>query len=138
MDPARGYAQAKMLLLEHFGNEQRVAAAYIDKTLAWIPNKSEDVKAFQDYKMNSLFQHQCTDFTNDMVAKGYTEKVLLGELCVFLIVQPLSSACNHSADPSFFFLDPIEKGSDLVHKAKEFAAVSQPDKEMSRNSLHPV
>lgn len=31
MDPDRGYAQAKILLQEHFGDEQRVAAAYMDK-----------------------------------------------------------------------------------------------------------
>lgn len=43
IDSERGYAQAKALLQEHFGNEQRIVAAYMEKALSWIPIKSEDV-----------------------------------------------------------------------------------------------
>ncbi len=49
MDPERGYAQAKALLQEHSGDEQMIAAAYMEKALTWAPIKSEDVKALQDY-----------------------------------------------------------------------------------------
>lgn len=34
MVPDRGYQLAKELLYEHFGNEYRIAAAYIEKALA--------------------------------------------------------------------------------------------------------
>lgn len=63
MDPARGYAQAKMLLQEHFGDEQRVAAAYMDKALSWTPIKSEDVTVLQDY---SLFLRGCSNAMNEV------------------------------------------------------------------------
>lgn len=63
MDPHRGYAQAKQLLQEHFGDEQRVAAAYMDKALSWATIKSEDVKALQDY---SLFLRGCSNAMNEV------------------------------------------------------------------------
>lgn len=56
VDPERGYTQAKAMLQEHFGNEQRIAAACMEKALSWAPIKSEDVKALQDY---SLFLRGC-------------------------------------------------------------------------------
>ncbi len=37
MVPERGYALAKELLHEHFGNEFKVASAYTEKALAWPP-----------------------------------------------------------------------------------------------------
>lgn len=43
-----------MVLKEQFGNEQKIASAYMDKTLSWPPIRAEDVKALQDY---SLFLH---------------------------------------------------------------------------------
>lgn len=63
MDPAKGYAQAKMLLQENFGDEQRIAAAYMDKALSWTPIKSEDAKALQDY---SLFLRGCSNAMNEV------------------------------------------------------------------------
>lgn len=63
MDPERGYAQAKVLLQEHFGDEHRIAAAYMDKALSWAPVKSEDVKALQDY---SLFLRGCSNAMNEV------------------------------------------------------------------------
>lgn len=48
VDPKRGYIKAKALLQEHFGNEQKIASAYMEKALSWTPIKSEDVKALQD------------------------------------------------------------------------------------------
>ncbi len=63
MDPARGYAQAKILLQQNFGDEQRIAAAYIEKALSWAPIKSEDVKALQDF---SLFLRGCLNAMNEV------------------------------------------------------------------------
>lgn len=62
LDPVRGYAKAQALLSEHFGNEQKVAAAYMEKALSWPPIKT-DVKALQDY---SLFLRGCSNAMEDM------------------------------------------------------------------------
>ena len=40
MAPERGYAMAKGLLQEHFGNQYKIATAYIEKALAWQTIKS--------------------------------------------------------------------------------------------------
>ena len=63
MDPERGYAQAEVLLQGHFGDEQRIAAAYMDEALSWTPIKSEDVKALQDY---SLFLRGFSNAMNEV------------------------------------------------------------------------
>lgn len=47
MDAQRGHLQAKALLKEHFGNEFKIAAAYVDKVLGWPSVKSEDVNSLQ-------------------------------------------------------------------------------------------
>lgn len=54
--PDHGYAQAKQLLQEHFGNEYKIATAYMEKVLAWPSIKSEDVNTLQAY---SLFLRSC-------------------------------------------------------------------------------
>lgn len=41
----QGYLRAKGLLKEHFGNEHRIAIAYMDKAFGWHVVKSEDVQA---------------------------------------------------------------------------------------------
>jgi hypothetical protein len=51
MEPDQGFAHAKNLLQEHFGNDHKIAAAYIDKVLAWHSIKPEDFKAVQDYAL---------------------------------------------------------------------------------------
>ena len=56
IDPERGYVKAKALLQEQFGNEQKVASAYMERALSWPPIKTEDVKALQDY---SFFLRGC-------------------------------------------------------------------------------
>lgn len=63
MVPERGYALAKDLLHEHFGNEFKVASAYTEKALAWPPIKSEDVKALQAY---SLFLRGCCNMMGEV------------------------------------------------------------------------
>lgn len=64
MFPDRGYALAKKLLHEHFGNEFKVAAAYTKKALAWPAVKSEDVKALQAY---SWFLRGCCSVMEELV-----------------------------------------------------------------------
>lgn len=63
VEPEEGYVQAKALLRKHFGNEQRIAAAYMEKALSWTPIKSDDVKILQDY---SLFLRGCCNMMNDV------------------------------------------------------------------------
>lgn len=58
LNPDRGYLKAKALLREHFGNEQKVASAYMERALSWSPIKTEDLKALQDY---SLFLRSCSN-----------------------------------------------------------------------------
>ena len=55
MAPEYGFAQAKRLLQEHFGNEYKIATAYIEKVLAWTAIKAEDVNALQAYSLFSAF-----------------------------------------------------------------------------------
>lgn len=63
MMPERGYALAKSLLHEHFGNEFKIATSYIEKALAWPSVKSEDVKALQAY---SLFLRNCCNVMSEL------------------------------------------------------------------------
>ncbi|KAJ8390861.1 hypothetical protein AAFF_G00099930 [Aldrovandia affinis] len=51
MQPSRGYKEAKRLLHKHYGDELRIASAYIDKALQWPQIKSEDGKALNAYAM---------------------------------------------------------------------------------------
>ncbi len=52
----RGYLQAKAFLKEHFGNEFKIAAAYVEKVVGWPSVKSEDVNSLQSY---ALFLRGC-------------------------------------------------------------------------------
>ena len=61
--PDRGYQLAKELLHEHFGNEYSIAAAYIEKALAWPTVKSEDVKSLQAF---SLFLRGCCNVMEEL------------------------------------------------------------------------
>lgn len=44
-----GYATAKSMLRERFGDSMKIASAYMDKVLTWPVVRSEDVKALQAY-----------------------------------------------------------------------------------------
>ncbi|XP_034063576.1 uncharacterized protein LOC117540820 [Gymnodraco acuticeps] len=63
MPSDRGYQRARMLLEERFGNEQKIATAYMEKALGWAPLKSEDIKAFQAF---SLFLRVCCNAMEDI------------------------------------------------------------------------
>lgn len=63
IDAERGYFKAKALLKEHYGNEQKVASAYMERALSWPQIKAEDVKALLDY---SLFLRSCCNAMEDV------------------------------------------------------------------------
>ena len=63
LDSVRGYAKAKALLREEFGNEQKIASAYMDRALSWPVIKTEDVKSLQEY---SLFLKGCCNAMEDV------------------------------------------------------------------------
>lgn len=63
IDSERGYGKAKASLREHYGNEQKVAAAYMERALSWPTIKTEDVKALQEY---SLFLRGCCNAMEDV------------------------------------------------------------------------
>uniref|UniRef100_A0AAZ1XPU5 CCHC-type domain-containing protein n=1 Tax=Oreochromis aureus TaxID=47969 RepID=A0AAZ1XPU5_OREAU len=58
-----GYAKAKSLLQENFGNSLRIAAAYIERVSNWPPIKSDDVKALQEY---GFLLRQCCNAMGDV------------------------------------------------------------------------
>lgn len=66
----RGYLRAKALLKEHYGNEQKVAAAYMERALVWPTIKTEDVKALQEY---SLFLRGCCNVMEDVQYLNYLD-----------------------------------------------------------------
>ena len=63
MTPERGYAVAKDLLQEHFGNQYKIVTAYMEKAFAWQTIKSEDVKTLQAY---SLFLRGCCNVMEEL------------------------------------------------------------------------
>lgn len=56
MAPDRGYDMAKYLLEQHFGDEYKTTAAYMEKMLNWPLVKAEDVTSLQAY---ALFLWEC-------------------------------------------------------------------------------
>lgn len=64
MDSAHGYVVAKGLLQNHFGNEYKIAAAYMERALAWPTIQAEDVKAFQAY---ALFLRGCCNAMEELI-----------------------------------------------------------------------
>lgn len=63
MAPDRGYTVAKQLLKEHFGNEIKVTAAYMEKITGWPTVKSEDIKGLQAFAM---YLHECSNAMEDL------------------------------------------------------------------------
>ncbi|KAI2661518.1 Gag polyprotein [Labeo rohita] len=69
MVPQQGYQKAKGLLKEHFGSEQKIASAYMDKIFGWPVIKTEDVQALQEF---ALFLRGCC---NVMAEIQYMEEL---------------------------------------------------------------
>ncbi len=62
LDPEVGYSLAKKLLKEQFGNEFKIAAAYMEKVLSWPSLKNEDAQGLHAY---SLFLRACCNIIAD-------------------------------------------------------------------------
>lgn len=61
MTPSKGYYEAKQLLHKHYGDEFKIASAYIDKTLKWPQVKSDDGRALNAYAMFLIGCHNCME-----------------------------------------------------------------------------
>lgn len=77
MSTDRGYIKAKVLLEQHFGNEQRISSAYSDKALSWPIIKAENIKALQ---ANGLFLRR---FCNAMDELQHMSKVNMPTYTVY-------------------------------------------------------
>lgn len=63
MTAERGYAVAKQLLKDHFGNEFNITAAYMEKVIGWPSIKSEDTKALKAY---GVFLRECCNAMEEL------------------------------------------------------------------------
>lgn len=58
MSPNSGCQKTKTLLREHFGNEDRISCAYVEKALGWPAIRAEGSKALRDF---ALFLRTCSN-----------------------------------------------------------------------------
>lgn len=63
MRPDEGYKEARRLLKQHYGDELRIATAYMNRALEWPQIKAEDRKALNAY---ALFLIGCRNTMNDV------------------------------------------------------------------------
>lgn len=63
MTADEGFAVAKKLLKEHFGNEFKITEAYMEKVMGWPSVKAEDPKALKAY---GLFLRECSNAMKDL------------------------------------------------------------------------
>ena len=63
MSPEKGYKEARSLLQKHYGNELKIANAYIEKALNWQVIRMEDGKALNAY---ALFLTGCNNTMGDL------------------------------------------------------------------------
>lgn len=63
MTADKGFAVAKKLLKEHFGNEFKITEAYMEKVTGWPSIKAEDPKALKAY---GLFLRECSNAMDDL------------------------------------------------------------------------
>ena len=64
MTADEGFAVAKMLLKEHFGNDFIITTAYMEKVNVWPSVKFEDTKALKAY---GLFLCECSNAMDEPV-----------------------------------------------------------------------
>ncbi|KAJ8349111.1 hypothetical protein SKAU_G00277000 [Synaphobranchus kaupii] len=63
MDAQMGYPEAMRLLKKHFGDEMKIANAYLDKALNWPAVKADDGKALHAY---GLYLRECSNAMQGM------------------------------------------------------------------------
>lgn len=112
MSAERGFETAKALLKEHFGNETKITAAYMEKVLNWPVVKAESVSLLQDY---ALFLRGCNNAMSDLqdmkeLDMSANLKIIVSKLPFKLREKCRSSACDiwerHNRRPNF---------NDVVH-----------------------
>ncbi|XP_056099936.1 uncharacterized protein LOC130078447 [Rhinichthys klamathensis goyatoka] len=59
----QGYERAKNLLKEHFGNETKIAVAYMEKAMTWSTMRVDDIDALQSF---SIFLRDCCNVMEDL------------------------------------------------------------------------
>jgi len=64
-DPALAYLKAKHLFKEEYGNEHRIAAAYLETLHQWPQIKPEDPESLVEF---SLFLINCNNYLENMSA----------------------------------------------------------------------
>ncbi|KAL0151450.1 hypothetical protein M9458_053236 [Cirrhinus mrigala] len=63
MEPHRGYTEAQQLLKKYFGNEMKIANAYVEKALNWTAIKVDDGKSLHAY---ALYLRECCNAMQDL------------------------------------------------------------------------
>ncbi|XP_035988164.1 uncharacterized protein LOC118560795 [Fundulus heteroclitus] len=58
LDATAGFIEAKRLLKHHFGNEFKIASAYMNKALTWATIRPDDAKALHSY---GLYLRSCNN-----------------------------------------------------------------------------
>ena len=48
MSPEKGYQEARRLLHKRYGNEERISAAHIERLLAWLNIKADNIEGLQN------------------------------------------------------------------------------------------
>lgn len=101
MNADRGFETAKRLLQEHFGNETRITAVYMDKVLNWPAIKVENVPALQDY---ALFLRGCNYAMSDLhdmreLNMSANLKIVIWKLPYKLRESFRNMACQGSSEP---------------------------------------
>jgi hypothetical protein len=96
LDPDIGFAKAKELLLEHFGNEYQIASAYIKKALSWSSIRAEDSQTLKSF---ALYLRGCLNAINEIAYMDELNlasnlKLLVGKLPYKLRERWRAEACH--------------------------------------------
>ena len=63
IDPVKGYEEARRAMERRYGNEHKIATAYMDKILQWPCIKSGEANAFDDF---AVLLRSCLNATEDI------------------------------------------------------------------------
>lgn len=137
MSDDRGFETAKALLHEHFGNETKITAAYMEKVLNWPTVKAQNVSSLQDH---ALFLRGCNNamsYLPDMreLDMSANLKIIISKLPFKLREQFRSIACDmretQNRTPNF---------TDVVHFVeRQVKLLSDPifgDINMTERGMH--
>lgn len=84
MSTQQGYNEAIKLLTYHYGNEQKIAVAYVDKAVKWPYIKADDAKSVHSF---SIFLTECNNGMKDM---EYLEEMnSSSNLCIVIHKLPI-------------------------------------------------